>query len=144
MELNQLNSADVTCKFCKDDMEPVTLALKVSEHYSTSKLSTLYHIRLSIASPHMTSFNQQTVPDPCAPFAFAAVTGRDNLGTWLYPAIISSSRGFWLPIRKLFLVVISPTIPESQLQKKVNSHLLVLCHNARQGNRFSMIFIRKL
>ena len=28
---SQLSTDEVTCKFCKDDMTPVTLALKVSE-----------------------------------------------------------------------------------------------------------------
>ena len=28
---SQLSTNEVTCKFCKDDMTPVTLALKVSE-----------------------------------------------------------------------------------------------------------------
>lgn len=38
-ELSQLNSADITCKFCKDDMTPVNLALKVSSLTSHSTLS---------------------------------------------------------------------------------------------------------
>lgn len=38
-ELSQLNSADITCKFCKDDMTPVNLALKVSSLTSHNSLS---------------------------------------------------------------------------------------------------------
>ena len=40
VEFSELNNSDITCKFCNDDMERVTLALKVSR--LTYKIHTSY------------------------------------------------------------------------------------------------------